>query len=108
MNKYLCVYINHDGKSYTLFGVYALPKFDSKEDLFRTVRSFMPDSLTDKLPKYAHMMYSSEGTPMTVYPAFPVEQLDSEVYGPYSLANLHEHLFGTTYKASEWVEYTEL
>lgn len=101
---YLAIYIlNGNGENYTLFGLYPIEmgEFANAADKFRYIRSFIGVNPS------TYMIYESNGEPMKVYPAFPVEQVDTE-YGPFTLEHLHQELFGSSYNSYEWVDDLDL
>ena len=103
MNTFLAIYIQSE-ENYRLLGLYSVneDEFTTMDQKFQTIRSFLGDTT-----RQAVMLYENNGEPIKLYPAFPVEQLDTE-YGPFTLAYLHKHFFGTPYNPTDWLDYSEL
>lgn len=103
MNTFIAIYIQSE-ENYHLMGLYYVndDEFTSLDNKFQTIRSFVGDE-----SRQAVMLYEKNVEPMTIYPAFPVEQLDTE-YGPFTLAYLHKQFFGTAYNRLDWLDYSEL
>ena len=97
--KFLAIYLRN-GDNYNLYGFYPVndEDFVNAEHKFRSIRSFIADST-----RQAFILYENNGEPMKVYPAFPVEQVDTE-YGPFTLEWLHRNLFDSPYISSEWLD----
>ena len=109
-NKFFGIYYNDENGNYILMGLYPYETYDDKRDEFAVFLSYFCDAgeqnLVDGRPKYAHMIYETSGEPLRVYPAFPVEQLNSE-WGPYTLAYYHQSLLGKPYNHWDWREYDD-
>jgi len=103
MNTFLAIYIQSE-ENYRLLGLYSVieDEFTTMDQKFQTIRSFIGDTT-----RQAVMLYENNGEPMRIYPAFPVEQLDTE-HGPFTLAYLHKHFFGTPYNPTDWLDHSEL
>ena len=103
MNTFIAIYIQSE-ENYHLLGLYNVneDEFTTMDQKFQTIRSFIADNA-----RQAVMLYENNGEPIKIYPAFPVEQLDTE-YGPFTLAYLHKQMFGTPYNREDWLDYSEL
>ena len=110
MSKYIGIYlIDGNGENYKLFGLYPMSDTNDQTELFSSILNYLDplESKVDGKKQFAHMIYLNDGEPLKVYPAFPVEQLDTE-YGPFSLSYLHKSLFGSSYNYEDWLDYSEI
>lgn len=110
MTKYIGIYlIDGNGENYTLFGLYPMDNDTNAKELFASIVGYLDptESKVNGRVQFAHLIYSTDGEPLRIYPAFPVEQLDTE-HGPFTLSYLHKSLFGTSYNHMEWVDYSDL